>query len=125
MKRITGCGGVILREDRVLLIKRYNVSTFNDLWSNPGGKVEPGETVEDAVKREMYEEIGVRVEIKSHLGDYDDGKKGSYAGYLVEIIEGTARIMEPDKISDLDWFRLNELPEALAPYTQMYLNNFI
>ena len=48
-KIIRGCGGIIVKDGKLLLMKRKNASTFNNLWSNPGGKIEPGEDAEEAV----------------------------------------------------------------------------
>ncbi|HLC31184.1 MAG TPA: NUDIX hydrolase [Candidatus Nanoarchaeia archaeon] len=123
-----GCGGVIINHEKeVLLIKRKNNSTFNNLWSNPGSLIEPEETEERAVIRELEEEIGVTVKIIRKLGDYQHFEntilKGIFGGYLVEIVEGIPTIKEPNKIADLQYFPLASLPENLAPFTKYYLDN--
>jgi 8-oxo-dGTP pyrophosphatase MutT (NUDIX family) len=55
---------VVLQEQHVLLVKRDNPM----LWELPGGGVLPGETPEDAIMREVYEETGIRIKIVSLLG---------------------------------------------------------
>lgn len=61
------CLGIIEYEGKVLLIKRRDKEHVT--WAFPGGKVEEGESSKQAVKRELYEEIGVEVETASKLGE--------------------------------------------------------
>jgi 8-oxo-dGTP diphosphatase len=51
-------------QGRVLLAQRPQGKMLEGLWEFPGGKLEPGETPEDAVVREMREELGIRVKGK-------------------------------------------------------------
>jgi 8-oxo-dGTP diphosphatase len=128
-----GCGGIILRKGKVLLIRRVNTKTFNHLWSNPGGSVEEGESLEEACVRELKEEIDVEAMIVRKLGTYEDyqggrllGKNklfGKYTGFLVDIGQSNPKINEPDKIAEIKYWHLNRLPTNIAPYTLQYLRN--
>jgi 8-oxo-dGTP diphosphatase len=62
---IEAAGGVVVREGRVLLVHR---DRYDD-WSLPKGKLEPGETWEQAALREVEEETGVRAELGAYLGE--------------------------------------------------------
>ena len=53
--------GVILREGELFIAKRQGDQHLAGLWEFPGGKVEAGETVLDALKRELHEELGIDV----------------------------------------------------------------
>lgn len=57
-----GVHALILKEGRMLLIKRSKEPS-KGMWSIPGGRLELGETVSGAVKREVFEECGVQIEI--------------------------------------------------------------
>jgi 8-oxo-dGTP diphosphatase len=59
---IVGVGGIIFREDQVLLIKRGKEPGLGQ-WSIPGGVVRPGETLKEAVVREIFEETHLKVEV--------------------------------------------------------------
>src|SRR5438128_12402839 len=59
---IVGVGAVVLDGDRVLLVKRAHEPLKGE-WSLPGGVVELGETLADALMREVLEETGVPIEI--------------------------------------------------------------
>lgn len=68
--------GVVLREDgRVLAIRRAD----NGTWEPPGGVLELGETVEDGVRREVYEETGIKVHVDQLTGVYKNMTRGVVA----------------------------------------------
>lgn len=63
--------GIVQEGGRVLLLKRAKDS-FTDTLILPGGKVEPGERLEAAVAREVFEETGVRAAALRRVGFYDE-----------------------------------------------------
>ncbi len=54
--------GIILRDSRVLVTRRREGTHLAGSWEFPGGVILPGETAEDALRRELKEELGVNVE---------------------------------------------------------------
>ncbi|MCD6372801.1 MAG: NUDIX hydrolase [Thermococcus sp.] len=75
--------GVILYNNGLVLIKRKN-EPFKDHYALPGGFVEYGETVEEALKREMKEETGLDVRILGLLGVYSDPNRDP-RGHTVSV----------------------------------------
>jgi 8-oxo-dGTP diphosphatase len=63
---ILGVGAVVVEDGRVLLIKRGREPAKGQ-WSIPGGAVEVGETIHDALVREVHEETGLLVEVQEQL----------------------------------------------------------
>ena len=59
---IVGVGAIVFKEDEVLLVRRGKEPALGE-WSLPGGVVEVGETLEEALHRELLEETGIEVEI--------------------------------------------------------------
>ena len=59
---VVGVGGVVVRDGRVLLVQRAR-EPMASRWTLPGGAVEVGETLEEAVRRELREETGLRVRV--------------------------------------------------------------
>ncbi|HEX2255520.1 MAG TPA: NUDIX domain-containing protein [Afifellaceae bacterium] len=66
---IRGVSAVVLRHDAVLMARRGQ-PPFQDLWSFPGGHVEPGEGLEQALRRELAEETGIAVGDLVRLGTF-------------------------------------------------------
>lgn len=70
MKSIRVVSALILNDvGEMLMALRRPDGLRPSMWENPGGKVEPGEGVRKALKREMTEELGVDIEIDRHLAD--------------------------------------------------------
>lgn len=65
-----GCSAILFDEERekVFLTQRAD----NGMWCLPGGRVDPGESVEEAVLRELWEETGLRGRVTRFLGVYSD-----------------------------------------------------
>lgn len=55
--------GIIRRGDEVLLGKRPEGTSMAGVWEFPGGKIEPGEKPQDALKRELFEELAIDAEV--------------------------------------------------------------
>lgn len=83
------CVGAVLSDDqgRLLLIRRAN-EPGRGLWSLPGGRVEPGETDEEAVVREVAEETGLTVTVSRLAGRVRIGRY-DVADYVCECLGGS------------------------------------
>ena len=97
--------------NKVLIIKRKK-DPFKDYFSLPGGFVNEGEKVEDAVKREAEEELLVKVEPIDILGVYSDPNRDP-RGHIMSITF-IAKIInaEPkagDGVAELRWLEINDL----------------
>ncbi len=119
--------GVILdSENRVLIAKRSEQSHQGGLWEFPGGKVEAGETVPDALARELYEELGIEIGPATPLTtvshDYGD-KSVCLDVWVVAKFTGEATGCEGQPLL---WVAVEELqkydfPEANAPIVDAVL----
>ena len=95
---------------RFLLVQRANPPEEGH-WTLPGGRVDPGETLEQTAIREVYEETGVIVRIIKELGQLNvpEGKGGTYEihDFLAEWIGGEP--VAGDDATNVGWFRPDEL----------------
>lgn len=114
---------------RVLLGRRSGTTFADGLWNLPGGAVEPGESLLDAVTREAREETGLRVDpatLRSlGVSRYDVvGLGGPVQGvdflFLAEIWEGEPTPL--DKTSEVGWFPPDALPPDVLPWLPSVLN---
>ena len=89
-----GVGGAVVRDDKLLFIRRASRHGRGN-WQLPGGFIEPDETIEQAVVREVQEEAGVITEVEAVLGlrsRYDpDSGNGIYVILLLRPISGEPR----------------------------------
>jgi len=119
MKIVPAVIGVIKKDDKFLLTfrdekdKDAGGSEFNRCWNLPGGKVDFGETPEQAIVREMKEEIGVEVQVKKLLPKiftfFRYHWQGIFACYICEIKNPEQKIILNKEASKYDWFTLEEI----------------
>ncbi len=103
--------GIIQIDDGIVLIKRKN-PPYKECWAFPGGFVEYGETTENAVLREIYEETNLRTKIKHLLGVYSDPDRDPRGHtvsvvYILEPIGGTLKGSDDAKEAKL--FNIEEV----------------
>ena len=105
--------------DKILLVKRRTMP-FKGYWALPGGRVDPGETVEQTIVREVKEETGLDVTVVSKIGEYHEqgvqnGAEYDYypACFLVKVVGGEIRRQESE-IEEVKLFSLDAVPAVLA-----------
>jgi 8-oxo-dGTP diphosphatase len=101
---------LIERDGKILLIKRKN-EPFSGSWALPGGFVEYGETVEEALHREIAEETGLKVEISSLFNIYSDPKRDP-RGHVISICYtgvGFGNLQAGDDAISTQFFSLDEI----------------
>lgn len=109
-------------EDRVLLTQPGPKARHEQYkWEGPGGACDPGESHEDAAKRELVEELGVKVELTAELARYEAVVDSNGDVWEAVIFKGTITdipvIQEPEKCVGFGWFTRDEVKcLSLADY---------
>ena len=116
---VLGVGALIFEGRRVLLVERGR-EPLAGYWSLPGGCVETGERLEDAVAREVLEETGLRVAVGAVATVFerlmpDQTGQCEYHYVLVDFYckVGGGSLQPGDDSSKAEWFALEELPLLL------------
>jgi 8-oxo-dGTP diphosphatase len=113
------CAGAVIKDaaGRLLLIRRGHEPGAG-LWSLPGGRIEPGETDQQAVAREIMEETGLRVACGRLVGAAElpglDGAVVEVRDYLATVTGG--ELAAGDDAADVRWVTAAELADL--PLTQ-------
>ena len=112
---VVAVGAIVFRNNRVLLVKRGQAPS-QDLWAIPGGRVEIGETLQEAAEREILEETGITIQALEPVYTFDyierDGAAPPRFHYV--IIDLTAdyisgKIRAGDDAAEARWIAAEEL----------------
>ncbi len=117
--------GVFLRNGKVLSgLRNYTAAHLNgddgedskrrtiSVWTCPGGRCEDGETIEQALRRETLEEVGVdNFKILKYLGEAPGAKQGDIVPIFICETDQESKLMEPHKFTGWQWFGPKALPE--------------
>ena len=104
--------GIIYREGRVLVGQRPKLGRHSLKWEFPGGKVELGESPQQALVRELDEELAIQADVGGELAryehDYPNGSRVHLLFFAVPAYTGEPRGRVFEQIQ---WVSLEELPE--------------
>lgn len=108
-KRIYVVGAVLERDGLILAAQRSESMSLPGMWEFPGGKIEVGETAEQALQRELSEELRCLAEVGAHVEttehDYDFGTV-ILSTYYCTLAQGEPALTEH---SAIEWLSLAEL----------------
>lgn len=91
--------GIIFKEDKIFICRRSPNKSLAGYWEFPGGKIESGETAVNALSRELYEELGMKVKIMDHFKTVVH----TYSTFVIELVAYTCHFQEASyKLTDHD-----------------------
>ena len=105
-------GIMLIAGNEVLLLKRSDMGDMPGTWAFPGGKLEDGETPEEAALRESYEETGLKPANLESIDSSDDGAV-EYTTYLAKVDKADPALN--DEHTEFRWADLASLPAPLHP----------
>lgn len=104
---------ILLKDNKILLVKR-NIEPFKGNWEIPGGFLNIGESLDEALKREMNEELGIKI-IKSEylvslpaIYPYQGIDLNVVANYFICDFSGPIKLNK--EIGEIKYFSLNHIP---------------
>jgi 8-oxo-dGTP diphosphatase len=126
-----GVGAILVDPSGQVFLARRGENSKNErgLWEFPGGAVEFGERLTDALAREMREEFGIEIEVGDLLDIVDhilpvEKQHWVSPTYICKIKNGSPKILEPQKCSEIGWFKIETMPENLSMITQQNLLHY-
>ena len=126
-----GVGAILVNEEGRIFLARRGPKAKNEqgLWEFPGGSVEFGETLAEALQREMYEEYGIKVSVGELVDVVDhilpqEHQHWVSPTFICQIISDEAYIREPEKCTEIGWFGVDQIPDDLTQITRLYLEHY-
>ncbi|GDX38597.1 DNA mismatch repair protein MutT [Methylocystaceae bacterium] len=118
-------GLIIDKDERILLVKHTYVTGFY----LPGGGVEPGETIVQALERELREECAISLKSPPLLHNIYLNKRSSLrdhvALFLIRDFSDEGPRLPDKEIAEVKYFSVNELPNEATPATRARINEII
>ena len=113
--KLIGVGVIWNDQGQILIDRRRPEGLLGGLWEFPGGKIEPGETIEDCIKREINEELGIGIEVGEHLITIDH----TYTHLRVSLTVHHCRYLTgepmPIESDEIRWVTLDEIDQFPFP----------
>jgi ADP-ribose pyrophosphatase YjhB (NUDIX family) len=103
------CPVAIISKDGLYLVGCRHYSPKNIVWTNVGGRSEIGETIEQTLRREVREEVGIdEFDIVDYIGEVGGAKKGDIVPIFFARTNCDAKLMEPEKFSEWKWISFDD-----------------
>lgn len=119
----------LIKNNKILLLRRFNTGYEDGKYSVPAGHLESNETARQTMVREVKEEVGTGIEIQDlelvhvmHRNETNEERIDFF--FTAKKWEGEPKIMEPNKCDDLRWFDVNNLPDNIVPYIKQAIECF-
>ena len=126
---IVGVGVVVRNQNGEILMKKRNGSHGQGEWALIGGKIDFGETFEEAAGRELKEETGLVgkkprvISLSNQLRYLEDGVHCVIIGVELDISVGAEpENLEPEKCDGFDWVSENALPDSIFEGSRQILD---
>jgi 8-oxo-dGTP diphosphatase len=113
--RIHVVAAIIRKDDEILITQRLDGVHLARLWEFPGGKVEAGESLDVALRREIQEELGIKIRVDDEYFtvDYDYPSKSVRLHFFnCVVLEGEVR---PLDVADLRWIKPHDIGNYQFP----------
>lgn len=118
----------LIRDGQILLSRRFQTGYEDGKYSVPAGHVEDGETLIQALAREIKEEIGIDLDVKSiqlvHVMHRKENDIRLDFFFTSESWTGEPKNLELNKCDDVGWFLMDKLPQNIIPYIKSAISEF-
>lgn len=119
---------VLIKDEQILLLRRYNTGWQDGNYSLVAGHFDGGETAKQSIIREAKEEAGISLNSNDlevvHVMHQIRPDREYFDVYLrAEKWLGDINILEPNKCDELRWYKLNDLPNNILPGVKLALEN--
>ncbi len=123
--KIIGVAVIWNDQGQILIDRRRPEGVMGGLWEFPGGKIEKSETVEECIKREIYEELGILIEVGEHLITIDHTYTHLRVTLTVHHCRHLTGVPQPLECDEIRWVSLDELDQFTFPQANIQIIAFL
>ncbi len=123
---VTSVVAVIVDDDGRVLLTRRSIPPFQDMWVMPGGKIDLGEPIFEALKREVHEEVGLEIDVNDLIDVFEHLTPGEENCHFV-ILYYRCRplycdvVHNEDEVAEAVWVPRHELAGYAMPAGARYI----
>jgi len=120
-------GAILEKHGKIFLMKRANTRVFNGYWSLPGGKIDEGESLKEAIKREIKEETNLSFTPERLFGKYEEHfpQYGWNADTKIFLGTFSGALKLNEESSEFGWFSKEEIEKMdLAFHHKKVIEDF-
>lgn len=121
---------LLIRNNKILLLRRYNTGFHDGEYSLPAGHLDGNESLIKTIIREAKEEIGIELESEDlklvhviHRKEPTEERVNFF--FKAKKWKGEPKIMEPQKCDDLKWSEPDNFPDNIIPYIRQAINSVL
>lgn len=114
-QKTIGVGVIWNQQGQILIDRRRPTGVLGGLWEFPGGKIEAEESVEECIKREIWEELGIVIEVDQHLITIAHTYTHLHVTLIVHHCRYIDGIPQPIECEEIRWVTLDELDKYSFP----------
>ena len=113
--------GLLFIDDKIVLIKRRDIP----IWEIPGGAIDPEETPEEAIVREIKEETGINAKVEKKVALYSSDSKFLTPVFLFKLSPISCEELKSCKneVKEINSFKIEALPSPLAPFYKSWIED--
>ena len=115
IKKSIGVGVIWNQQGQILIDRRRPTGVLGGFWEFPGGKIETGETSEECIKREIWEELGIVIEVGKHLITIAHTYAHLNVTLIVHHCQYIDGVPQPIECDEIRWVNLEELDKFNFP----------
>ncbi|HYW19598.1 MAG TPA: 8-oxo-dGTP diphosphatase MutT [Nodularia sp. (in: cyanobacteria)] len=113
--KIIGVAVIWNNHEQILIDRRLPEGVMGGLWEFPGGKIEPNETIEECIQREIQEELAIKIEVGKHLITIDHTYTHLRVTLTVHHCRLISGVPQPIECDEICWVNLDELENFTFP----------
>lgn len=121
---------LLIRDDKILMMSRFNTGYGDGMYTLPGGHVEAGEKLADCAAREVKEEVALVVKPNDlslcHTMRRSE-PEGDRIDFFYETLMWTGAVLnnEPKKCDGIIWTPMRKLPDNTLPYIKQFIDHYL